>query len=110
MLGSVLSGAGEPFRGGGGDLADAVPPYATLFAFSCNIGRLLEFTHFLSSEMHHALENEGRSTFRQVVFSGCLEENSEGLQRGLRADACAPFGFGFAESSLRFTSVHSRSA
>jgi hypothetical protein len=44
----------------------------------------LEFTHFLSSEMHRALENEGRSTFRQVVFSGCLEENSEGLQRGLR--------------------------
>ena len=72
--------------------------------------RSLEFTHFLSSEMHRALEDEGRSTFRQVVFSGCLEENSEGLQRGLRADACAPFGFGFAESSLRFTSVHSRSA
>ena len=44
----------------------------------------LEFTHFLSSEMHRALENEGRSTFRQVAFSGCLEENSEGLQRGLR--------------------------
>ena len=45
---------------------------------------MLEFTHFLSSEMHRALEDEGRSTFRQVVFSGCLEENSEGLQRGLR--------------------------
>ena len=44
----------------------------------------LEFTHSLSSETHRALENEGRSTFRQVVFSGCLEENSEGLQRGLR--------------------------
>ena len=27
--------------------------------------------------------------------------NSDGSQMGLRADACAPFGFGFAESSLR---------
>ena len=50
-----------------------------------NFQNPLEFTHFLSSEMHRALENEGRSTFRQVVFSGCLEENSEGLQRGLRS-------------------------
>ena len=48
------------------------------------VGSGLEFTHFLSSEMHRALQNAGRSTFRQVVFSGCLEENSEGLQRGLR--------------------------
>ena len=54
------------------------------YDFLCFLMRL-EFTHFLSSEMHHALENEGRSTFRQVVFSGCLEENSEGLQRGLRS-------------------------
>ena len=36
--------------------------------------------------------------------------NSDGLQRWLRADACAPFGFGYAESSLRFASVHSRCA
>ena len=48
------------------------------------VGSGLEFTHFLSSEVHRALQNAGRSTFRQVVFSGCLEENSEGLQRGLR--------------------------
>ena len=34
--------------------------------------------------------------------------NSDGCSKELRADACAPFGFGFAESSLRFTSVHSR--
>ena len=54
-----------------------------LFVVKMSTG-CLEFTHFLSSEMHRALENEGRSTFRQVVFSGCLEENSEGLQRGLR--------------------------
>ena len=33
-----------------------------------------------------------------------------GLTKGLRADACAPFGFGFAESPLRFASVHSRCA
>ena len=32
------------------------------------------------------------------------------LAKGLRADACAPFGFGFAESSLRFAAVHSRYA
>jgi hypothetical protein len=36
--------------------------------------------------------------------------NSDGWQIGLRADACAPFGFGCAESPLRFASVHSRSA
>ena len=29
---------------------------------------------------------------------------------GSRAAACAPYGFGFAESSLRCASVHSRSA
>ena len=33
-------------------------------------------------------------------------ENSDGW--GSRADACAPCGFGFAESTLRFASVHSR--
>ena len=35
-------------------------------------------------------------------------KNSDGW--GSRADACAPYGFGFAESSLRCASVHSRSA
>ena len=29
-----------------------------------------------------------------------------GRDTSLRADACAPFGFGFAESSLRFASAH----
>ena len=36
--------------------------------------------------------------------------HGEKLAKGLRADACAPFGFGYAESSLRFASVHSRYA
>ena len=65
----------------GGNIAEGNPKGAQACAFAPPV---LEFTHFLSSEMHRALEDEGRSTFRQVVFSGCLEENSEGLQRGLR--------------------------
>ena len=31
-------------------------------------------------------------------------------QQGSRADACAPYGFGYAESSLRCAAVHPRSA
>ena len=48
----------------------------------------------------------GKSRSGAVLY---LEEfNSE--QLGSRADACAPCGFGSAESSLRCASVHSRSA
>ena len=55
--------------------------------------------------MQRALENEGRSTFRQVAFSGCLEENSEGLQRGLRAfnPHAREDSHGVTEAQRRFT-------
>ena len=40
----------------------------------------------------------------------CILYQLRRLSKRLRADACAPFGFGYAESTLRFASVHTRFA
>ena len=57
-----------------------------------------------------ALEFRGNCAAERVKPLACLgadRNNSDGCCS--RADACAPCGFGYAESSLRCAAVHSRS-
>ena len=50
-------------------------------------------------EFSHSTDGTGNSFTPRIKTKG----GGEGARR---ADACAPFGFGFAESTLRFASAH----
>ena len=56
-----------------------------------------------------ALEFRGNCAAERIKPLACLGANRNSDGCCSRADACAPCGFGYAESSLRCAAVHSRS-